>query len=65
MKIFYIWQQCCHRINRNIVCKDYEISAKKKQFDTIGEKPTDFIKISPLFAPMNINMFLKYLKKIK
>ena len=31
----YCWQLFCHGISLNIVCKDNEISAKKKQLDTI------------------------------
>ena len=29
----YFWQRFSHRISLNIVCKGYEISAKKKQFE--------------------------------
>ena len=39
----------------NIVCKDYEISAKKKQFYTIWEKFTSYKKIRPMLMCLERN----------
>ena len=55
-----------HRISRNIVCNDYEISGKKKQFESSINKLRIFLKdvgFSQIIYCVYISLYILYICK--